>query len=305
MSEKNKKILNRIAVGVFALIVLMVLFFWTCTFSVREGTCAIVKSFGEVKAVYEDAGLKLKAPWPFSEVTTIDTRNQYMDSSLTETLTSDKKNIIIQNYVIWNVSDAELFINSVGDFDKAEQLLDDLVTNENNSVLGTYSFDSLINTDLSMVKLDEINATIASNVSTKALSIYGIEIVSLNIKRLALPDANIESVLNQMIADRNLQATLLIAEGEAEAAIIISQGNVDAEALLAAGKVAAAEIDAETEAQIAAIYKDLYDQDSELFMALKEIIALENSVGEDTVFIVKSGDWLFEVLKDTATTDEE
>mgnify|MGYP003295377788 CR=1 FL=1 len=88
-------------------------------------------------------------------------------------------------------------------------------------------------------------------VAENALKDYGIRIEKVKIKRLALPTNNIESVFEQMIADREKQVTKLISEGERDAAIIMSEANARAAEILAEGKLEAAEIHAETERQIA------------------------------------------------------
>ena len=147
-----------------------------------------------------------------------------------------------------------------------------------------------------MVIEDVISDLIEKSVAENALKDYGIQIETVKINRLALPTNNIESVFEQMIADREKQVTKLISEGERDAAIIMSEANAKAAEILANGKLEAAEIDAETERKVAEIYGDAYDKNSELFTFLKKLIALENSVDEDTVVIMKSDDSPFDII---------
>lgn len=295
--ERNTGI-KKIYKWIFAALLAVIVAVFGFCFTVREGTNAIVSRFGNVRGVYTDAGLHFKLPYPFEKVISYDTRSQYMDSGYTETLTNDKKNIILQTYIIWHIEDVQKFYRSVGDTDKAKKYLNDLAATVKNGVMGGYTLRNLVSTDLENVKINEVSKKINDGISEKAFADYGIGIESVKIKRLALPNKNVESVLEQMIADREKQATQLLAEGERDAAVIISEADAKAAEIIAEGKLEAAETDAETEKKVAAIYGEAYDRDSTLFVFLKKLIALENSVSEDTVIVMKAEDGPFGIISD-------
>lgn len=300
-SEKNpekKSGIKTVYKWIFAALLAVIVAVFGFCFTVREGTNAIVSRFGDVRGVYTDAGLHFKLPYPFEKVISYDTRSQYMDSGYTETLTNDKKNIILQTYIIWHIEDVQRFYKSVGDTDKAQKYLNDLAATVKNGVMGGYTLQNLVSTDLENVKINEVSEKICSGITEKALADYGIGIEEVKIKRLALPNKNVESVLEQMIADREKQATQLLAEGERDAAVIISEADAKAAEIIAEGKLEAAEIDAETEKKVAAIYGEAYDKDSALFVFLKKLIALENSVSEDTVLVMKAQDGPYSIISD-------
>lgn len=299
-TERNEKKngIGKIYKWLFAALLAVIVAVFGFCFTVKEGTNAIVSRFGDIRGVYTDAGLHLKLPYPFEKVITYDTRSQYMDSGYTETLTNDKKNIILQTYIIWHIEDVREFYKSVGDVEKAKKYLNDLAATVKNGVMGGYTLQNLVSTDLESVKINEVSARIAEGISEKALADYGIKIETVKIKRLALPNKNVESVLEQMIADREKQATQLLAEGERDAAVIISEADAKAAEIIAKGKLEAAEIDADTEKKVAEIYGEAYDRDSTLFVFLKKLIALENSVSEDTVLVMKAEDGPFGIISD-------
>lgn len=299
-TERNEKKngIGKIYKWIFAALLAVIVAVFGFCFTVKEGTNAIVSRFGDIRGVYTEAGLHLKLPYPFEKVITYDTRSQYMDSGYTETLTNDKKNIILQTYIIWHIEDVREFYKSVGDVEKAKKYLNDLAATVKNGVMGGYTLQNLVSTDLESVKINEVSAKIAEGISEKALADYGIKIETVKIKRLALPNKNVESVLEQMIADREKQATQLLAEGERDAAVIISEADAKAAEIIAKGKLEAAEIDADTEKKVAEIYGEAYDRDSTLFVFLKKLIALENSVSEDTVLVMKAEDGPFGIISD-------
>jgi regulator of protease activity HflC (stomatin/prohibitin superfamily) len=157
-----------------------------------------------------ESGLHFKLPYPFEAVYTYDTRSQYMDSGYTETLTNDKKNVILQTYLVWHIEDPMKFYTSVGDNEKAEKYLNDLTANVKNGVMGNYELSALVSTDLENIKIEEISKSIEKSVAENALKDYGIRVEKVKINRLALPTNNIESVFEQMIADREKQVTKLL-----------------------------------------------------------------------------------------------
>ncbi len=288
-----KKWIKWASVALLAVIV----FVYGFSFTVREGSYAIVSRFGNVRKTCTQAGLYLKLPAPFEKVITFDAKSQYMDSGYTETLTNDKKNIILQTYVIWHVSDPLQFYRSVGDLNNAATYLNDLTSNVKNGVMGSYELSALVSTDLENIRIDEITKEMKERIAEKALSDYGIAVEDVRIKRIALPDDNLQSVLDQMIADREKQVTRLLSEGKRDAAKITAEADAKAAQIVADGKKEAAKINAETEKQIAAIYGEAYDANAELFVYLKKLIALEKAVSTDTVIIMNAEDSAFDILE--------
>ncbi len=281
---------------VFAALAAVIVFVYGFCFTVREGSSAIVSRFGQVRKVCTEAGFYLKLPSPFEKVVTFDSRSQYMDSGYTETLTNDKKNIILQTYLIWHIEDPLRFYTSIGEAANAATYLNDLTANVKNGVMGSYELSSLVSTDLDNLRISEITEKMQQLIAEKALSDYGIKVESVRLKRIALPEDNLQSVLDQMIADREKQVTKLLSEGKRDAAKIISEADAKAAELVAKGKLEAAEINAETERKIAEIYGEAYDANAELFVYLKKLIALENSVSADTVLIMNADDSPFDIL---------
>ncbi|MCL2269962.1 MAG: protease modulator HflC [Treponema sp.] len=289
------KMIKWIFVVIFAVIILAAGF----TFIVREGSNAIVSRFGKIVKVHTEAGLHFKLPWPVDRITVYDTRNQYMDSGYTETLTNDKINIILQTYLVWKIQDAQKFQISAGDFETAQRHLNGIVANAKNSVMGNYRLSSLVSVNLDEIKIDEISRNIREEAARAALDTYGIKIEALEIKRLSLPDANIRSVFSQMIADRQRYVSQYIAEGERDAAKIRSEAETKSAEIFAQGLLETAQIDAETERLVAEIYAAAYDQNSQLFLFLRRLIALENSVNPNTVVIMRADESPFDIITGT------
>jgi modulator of FtsH protease HflC len=294
--QTKEAAMSRIYKVLFVLIFIIIVVAAGFTFTVKEGYSVIISRFGKIVNVHNDAGLYFKLPWPVDKVITYDTRNQYMDSGYNETLTNDKINIILQTYIVWRIIDIEKFHTSIGNYNVAQRHLNDLAATAKNTVLGNYRLSSLVSTNIDEIKIDEICQTIEKRTAQSALANYGIEIQTLKIKRLALPEANVKSVFNQMIADRQKYVSQFVAEGERDSAIITGEADARAAEIYAQGKLEASQIDAETERMVARIYGEAYDRNSRLFVFLKKLIALENSVNADTTIIMRANESPFDII---------
>jgi len=281
---------------IFALIVVAIIGFFGFVFKVNEGQCAVVTRFGAARAEITQAGMYFRLPWPFENVTTYDARKQYMDSGYLETLTHDKKNVIMQTNAIWSIGDPLRYYTSVRSTALAEKYLGDLITNSKNGTMGTYDLSSLVSMEEDDIKIAEIEGLMLSDVSAHAWEQYGIQVHDLRIKRLGLPTTNVQSVFSQMQAERQKYIDQLLAEGERDAKIIKSQSDAEAARIIAEGREEAAGINAETEREVAQIYADAHTQDPELYKFLRKLAALEASVDENTVMIVEMDQAPFDVL---------
>ncbi|HML45408.1 MAG TPA: protease modulator HflC, partial [Clostridia bacterium] len=249
---------------IFAMLLALIIGIYGFTFTVRQGRGAIVSRFGQIRRICSDSGLFFKLPYPFDNVIPLDLRAQVMDSGNTETLTRDKRNIIMQTYLVWNIEDLSLFYTSIGNMDTASKYLNDLLANGKNSVMGGYDLSALVSTDLTLIELDDIEKGILAAVAGKARDNYGIHVSSVQVKRLAFPYTNVESVFEQMSTDRQRYVTQLLSEGQRDAAIIKSQADTDAAQIIADGQTQAASIKAETERLVAAVYAEAYEENPEL-----------------------------------------
>ena len=271
----------------FALIVAAIIGFFGFVFKVNEGECAVVTRFGAVRAELTQAGMYLRLPWPFEDVRIQDARKRYLDSGYLETLTHDKKNVIMQTYAIWSIQDPLKYYTSVGDSALAETYLSDLITNAKNGIMGSYDLSTLVSMEEDNIKIGEIEETMLAEIQPHAAQQYGIQIHELRIKRVGLPATNVQSVFGQMQAEGERYAQIIRSESDAEAAAIVAQG-----------RESAAAINAETEREVASIYAGAHSQDPQLYEFLRKLAALENSVDENTVMIITTDTPPFDVLEE-------
>lgn len=292
---------------ILALILLTVVAYFGFTCEVREGSCAVILRFGAPRAEITEAGLYFKLPWPFETVTTYDNRLQYLESNSLETTTKDNRNIILQSYALWSIEDPLLFHNSIGSQEKVESYINDQIFNATNSVLGSYNLSALVSLVSEEIRYDEIQEKIYSMVKDNCEKNYGITVSDVSILRISLPDANLESVFAQMRADRQKDIDSIIAKAQRDADIIASEADAKYSEIIANAEIQASEIYAKTEAEVAKIYAEAQSANMELYEFLKELDVIVSSVSNDTVLIVTSNTYPFNVLLEYGDklTDED
>jgi membrane protease subunit HflC len=293
---------------VIALAVVAVLVWFGFTTQVREGDCAVILRFGAVREEITEAGLYFKLPWPFESVVTYDARLQYLESNRLETTTKDKRNIIIQSYVLWEIEDPVFYHNSVGARGSIDTNIRDQVFSATNSVLGGYDLTSIVSLDKEQIKIDQIQDEIFNRVKENCLKNYGISVTDVSILRLSLPDTNLASVFDQMRQERQTDIDVILAAARLEASNITTEADREAAEIVAQGTTEASKILAEAETEVAKIYAAAQSANLDLYKFLKELDTVIGSVDSRTVLIVKMDEYPFNVLEkysDSMTSGNE
>ena len=287
---------------IVAVILLLVVGYFGFTCEVREGTSAVILRFGAPRQEITDAGLYFKLPWPFESVVRYDNRLQYTESNYLETTTKDNRNIILQSSVLWKVSDPLVFHNSIGSMEKVESYIKDQIFSATNSVIGSYQLTALVSLEKAELKSDEIQTKIFDAVKTNCERSYGIQVEDVSFLRISLPDTNLESVFQQMIAARQKEIDGILAEAERDADKIQSDADVECAEIVSNAEIEAAAIYAKTEAEVAKIYAEAQSANLELYKFLKELDTLVASVGSDDIYVVTADTYPFNVLLKYADT---
>ena len=272
---------------VVGVILVAVILLYGFTFTVYEGEVAVVTRFGRARTVVTQAGLHWKLPVPFESVYVYDGRLTYFDASFVEVLTGDKKNVILQCYATWLISDPLKFLKSTGDVATAELHLNSLIASAQNSVLGEYLLSALVSTNPEELKLGEIEGKIFGLVAEQARSRYGIEIRQVGMKTLGLPRVNLEHVFEQMRSERQQYISRFRAEGERDASAIRSETDVLVARLRSEGITQAAKILGKAEYEVAKIYGDAFRENPELYSFLRQLVSLERMLDENTTLIFR------------------
>ena len=278
------------AAGVAAILVLWYLTF----FSVRETEFVLVTQFGRPVRTVTEAGLKVK--WPFQTAIYFDRRLRAYNPRPSEFLTRDKKNVVIENYVVWKIQDPNRFVETVGDATAAEMRLHDIIWSGLSAALGTHDLDSLVGTEPGRVQTAAMLDALTALTGPAALEQYGISVVDVRIKRLNLPEQNKQSVYARMRAERERIARQYRAEGEEQALSIRADADRQREEILSVAYKTAEKTKGEGDAESTRIYGQAYSKNPKLYKLLRTLEAYKKILDDKTTAILSSDSELLKIL---------
>lgn len=277
-----------------AIIAGALLLLWLSVFTVPETEYAIVTEFGRPVRTITEAGLHLK--FPYHRVLRFDRRLLVYNPRPSEFLTKDKKNLVIENYVCWRISDPKLFLQTVGDTTAAEMRLHDIVWSGLSAALGNYELESLVNANTERVRGDELMETLTRHTDRRALEQYGIEVVDVRIKRLNLPEQNKQSVFARMRAERERIARQYRAEGEEQALKIRAEADRQKEEILSTAYREAEKVKGDGDAQSTRIYGAAYSRDPQFYKMVRTLEAYKKILDDKTTAVLSSDSELLRLL---------
>ena len=279
--------MKKILTGIGVILVFLGL---TSIFIVDETEQVVVLQFGKPVRIITEPGLHIKVPFPIQEKNVFDNRLLEYDSPPEEILSKDKKSLIVDNYVRWQIVDPLQFLKTVQAIPTALSRMDDIVYSELRRELGTHDMVEIIteNREELMEKV-----TVASN---KATLDYGIEVVDVRIRRVDLPSQNEESIYARMDAERKRQANKFRSEGEEEAQKIRATTDRDKTIILADAYKQAERIRGEGDAKAVEVYADAYSADPKFYEFVRTLDAYKKIIDDKTMLVLPSDSRLFKLL---------
>jgi membrane protease subunit HflC len=263
-------------------------------YTVDAREVAVVTFFGKPIETVTEPGLKLRLPWPLHQVVRFDKRAQLLSVEPAEVLTRDKKNLVVEAFLLWRVSDPERFLEAVGTPEVAETQLSDLVVSRIAATLGNREFTDLMTTEGSGV--DMLPETLLAGVASIGQQRLGIEVIDIRLKQIGLPLQNEQSIYERMRAERSRIANAYRSEGEERAATIRAEADRQAAEVLAGAQKEAMAIRARADGTAAKIYADAYAEDPEFYMFMRRLQTAETLLDEGSVLVVDSEGPLFSAL---------
>lgn len=241
----------------------------------------LIRQFGKVSRVISNPGLSFKIP--FIETTdTIPNQVLLYDLPASDVITADKKTMIVDSYVLWRVTDPLKFAQTLScSVANAENRIDSIVYNATKNTISNMTQDEVI---MSRDGKMTVTAYVADDVESNDLEVgevsqvveitsltedvmaqinhieyqYGIEIITVDAKKLDLPDANKQAVYNRMISERENIAAQYTAEGKSQAQIIENTTDKEVAIMISDADAKAEAIVAEGEAEYMRILSDAY-----------------------------------------------
>lgn len=264
-------------------------------FTVDTTEYAIVTQFGNPIRAITQPGLYLKLPDPVESVQTINRQLQIYNLPQIELLTQDKKNVLIEAYVTWQVTDPLQFIKAVRDIGGAETRLADILASEVGVALGQVPLNQLVTTEAETMQLSNMLAGVTQATGGRA-SQYGFTVTDVRLRLLTFPEANQASVFQRMRAEREAIARQFRSEGTEQAAIIRAKADTEKATLLAEANQQAQTIRGEADAAAIRIYAEAFGQDPEFYRFLRTLESYKAFADEGTTLVLPTDSPLLQYL---------
>lgn len=274
--------------GIIAVVITIVTFLLIITLGssivvTQENEYTLIKQFGKVDRVIEEAGLSFKIPFVES-VYTLPKEILLYDLAPSDVITGDKKTMICDCYVLWEITDALKFSqtlnSSVGN---AESRIDTVVYNATKSVISSMTQEQVISG-----RSDMLQDAIINNIGS-SMEQYGIAILEVETIKLDLPNDNKEAVYERMISERDNIAATHIAQGQAEAQKIRNQTDKEVAIMISEAEKEAEILRAEGEAEYMRILSEAYSDESraDFYAYVRSLDAAKEALqGEDKTLIL-------------------
>jgi membrane protease subunit HflC len=280
--SKAKSISGIIA---FIIIVAGIIVLFSSAVVTKENQYTLVKRFGKIERVVDNAGLSFKTP--FLETVDVIPKNiQFYDMQESEVITKDKKTMVADSYVLWKVKTPILFAQTLSSsVVLAESRIDTAVYNSMKNVIS-----SLEQVDVISGRDGTLNNAFMDNIGG-SMEQYGIELIAVETKHLDLPSDNKTAVFERMISERVQIAATFTAEGQSEAQKIQNTTDKEVAISVSNAKAEAAKIIAEGEAEYMKILSEAYSNTtrSEFYTFIRSLDAARAALsGEDKTLILSS-----------------
>lgn len=249
----------------------------------HENEYTLIRQFGKIDKVISTAGISFKIPFVQS-ADTLPKQVLLYDLSPSDVITSDKKTMICDSYVLWRITDPVKFAQTLNSsVPNAESRLDAIVYNSTKNVISSTSQDDVISG-----RDGALSQAVINNIGN-SLDQYGIELLAFETKKLDLPSDNKAAVYERMISERDNIAATYTAEGSSEAQKIRNTTDMEITVLLSEAEKEAAILIAEGEAEYMRILSEAYDDASkqEFYSFVRSLDALKLSMkgGNKTVIL--------------------
>lgn len=280
---------------IYCLIGVLIVVF-TSMFIVDQRQNAIVFRLGEVVSIKKEPGLYFKVPL-LDNVRYFDVRILTIDTPEPALfLTSEKKNVQVDLFIKWRISDVrQYYISIVGGGGGETQAQTRLLQTINEGLRAEFGRRTVH--DVVSGERDKIMDLMRQKASEDASKI-GIEVLDVRLKRVDLPEAVTDSVYQRMTAERTRVANELRSTGSAESEKIRAEADKQKAFIIADAYRDAQKIKGEGDAKAAGIYAKAYEQSPEFYSFYRSLDAYKAGFkGKGDVLVLDPNSDFFKYFK--------
>lgn len=261
-------------------------------FVVPETHQAMVRQFGEPKALYTEPGLKIKIPF-IQEALFFDKRVLDVDPEPEEVILADQKRVVVDTFARYRITDMLTFFKTLSTEQQANTRLNNIINSTMRSILGSATL-----TDILSEKRGALMTAIRDQVNEEVRR-TGVEIVDVRIGRADLPEQTNQAIYARMRTEREREAAEFRAQGQEFAQEIRSKADRERTVLLAEAEKQAQILKGQGDEQAIRVYAQAFSRDPEFYAFYRTMQAYREGLANDstTLILPPDGDF-FRFFKD-------
>ena len=261
-------------------------------FTVDEREKALNLQLGEVVRSDYEPGIHFKIPL-IQEIIKFDARIQNLDSDPELYLTLEKKNVKVDSFVKWRISDVvEFYTSTGGSPGRASNRLSAVVQKGLKDEFGKRTIQQVVSGERTEI-MDKLRST-----AKRQADALGLEIIDVRIKRIDLPEEVSASVYARMAAEREEVAKRFRSEGEEQGKRIRAEADREREVILAEAERDSQKIKGEGDRRATEVYANAFSQDSEFYALYRSLGAYRNTFNNRSdVLVVEPNTQFFKYFK--------
>lgn len=264
-------------------------------YQVDERDYVVITQFGEPIKAVKNAGFNLKWPDPVQSVNRYDNRQKTYELGETEYLTEDKKNVMVDSYVVWKIDEPIKYMRTVKNRMGAETRLADILSSEIGIGVGKFDLSSLISIEPERIRFEQMIAGVKEEISRKAKD-YGIEVTDVKVTLLNFPERNKLSVFRRMKAERERIAKGYRSEGTEKALKIRADADKQKKIILSEAYKTAQKIKGEGEAKAIKTYAEAYEKDIKFYELIRTLESYEKFIDGKTTVVLSADSELLKFI---------
>jgi membrane protease subunit HflC len=258
--------------GMGSIVLALVLFMGSAAlFTVNEKEKALMFRLGEIVKSDFDPGLHFQTPF-VNNVRKFDARIQTLDAEPERYLTQEKKNVQVDSYAKWRISDTRRYFTAMGgDMRLANLRLAQIIKDGLRAEFGKRTVQDVVSGERSVI-MDLI-----STQANQQAAEFGIEVIEVRIKRVDLAREVSESVFRRMEAERERVAKDIRSQGSEESEKIRADADRQRTVILAEAYRQAELLRGEGDANASALYAKAFNKNQEFYAFYRSLNAYKSA----------------------------
>ncbi|MDJ0805686.1 MAG: protease modulator HflC [Gammaproteobacteria bacterium] len=279
----------KLLIPAFAVVAVVI---YAAAFTVNQWEVALKLRLGEIVRSDYEPGLHWMVP-VINNVKKFDARIQTLDARPERFLTIEKKDVIVDSFAKWRISNVAQFFRSTGGSEaKTARLLAERINTSLRDEFGKRTIIEVVSGERA-----EIMALLTKDIDAKGAEL-GVEILDIRVKQIDLPPEVSESVYDRMRAERERVARDLRAQGGEAAERIRAEADRERVVIVSDAYKQAEQLRGEGDAKSAEIYANAYSQDAEFYAFYRSLNAYKASFKDRAdVMVLQPDSDFFRYLK--------